>query len=53
LGDSTKAKKELGWEPEITAREMCQEMVAEDLKNAQRSALLSAHGYAETIAVTE
>ena len=28
--------EKLGWEPEITAREMCVEMVAEDLRVAQR-----------------
>ena len=44
LGDPTKAKEKLGWVPEITAREMCAEMVAEDLKTAQRHALLKAHG---------
>lgn len=44
LGDPCKAKSLLGWEPEITAREMCAEMVAFDLKNAQRSRLLRAHG---------
>jgi len=46
LGDPTKAKKELGWTPEITAQEMCAEMVREDLKSAQRHALLKAHGMA-------
>ena len=30
---------------EITAREMCAEMVAEDLKTAQRHALLKEHGF--------
>ena len=40
LGDSTKAKLELGWEPEISAQEMCKEMVEEDLKAARRLALL-------------
>tara|TARA_R110001583_G_scaffold89099_3_gene230321 strand:- start:1476 stop:2594 length:1119 start_codon:yes stop_codon:yes gene_type:complete len=45
LGDPTKAKEDLGWEPEITAQEMCVEMVAEDLKVAQRHALMKAHGY--------
>ncbi|WP_203141757.1 GDP-mannose 4,6-dehydratase [Marinobacter mangrovi] len=44
LGDPTKAKEQLGWEPEITAMEMCSEMVAEDLKAAQRHALLKKHG---------
>lgn len=45
LGDPTKAKKKLGWVPEITAQEMCAEMVREDLKVAQRHALLKNHGY--------
>jgi GDPmannose 4,6-dehydratase len=45
LGDPTKAKNALGWEPEITAQEMCAEMVAEDLKVARRHALLKKHGY--------
>ena len=43
LGDPTKAKEKLGWVPEITAQEMCAEMVREDLKAAQRQALLSEH----------
>ena len=38
LGDPSKAKDELGWEPEITAQEMCKEMVAEDYKAARRLA---------------
>ena len=45
LGDPTKAKLKLGWVPEITAQEMCAEMVAADLKAAQRHALLKAHGH--------
>ncbi|MDK3020986.1 GDP-mannose 4,6-dehydratase, partial [Pseudodonghicola flavimaris] len=40
LGDPAKAKEKLGWVPEITVQEMCAEMVAEDLKVAQRHALL-------------
>ena len=44
LGDPTKAKEKLGWVPEITAQEMCAEMVAEDLKAARRHALLKIHG---------
>lgn len=45
LGDPTKAKQVLGWVPEITAQEMCTEMVREDLKVAQRHALLKEHGH--------
>ena len=44
LGDPTKAKEKLGWVPEISAQEMCAEMVVEDLKAARRSALLKEHG---------
>ncbi|BCS55019.1 GDP-mannose 4,6-dehydratase [Geobacter sp. SVR] len=51
LGDPTKAKEKLGWIPEITVQEMCAEMVAEDLKTAQRHALLKKHGYELPIAV--
>ncbi len=41
LGDPTKAKIKLGWVPEITAQEMCQEMMASDLGEAKRHALLN------------
>lgn len=44
LGDPTKAKERLGWLPQITAREMCAEMVAEDLKAARRHRLLRDNG---------
>lgn len=45
LGDPSKAKKLLGWEPEITVEEMCAEMVASDLAKAKQHALLKSHGY--------
>ena len=45
LGDPAKAKERLGWVPEITVQEMCEEMVAADLKVAKRHALLKAHGF--------
>ncbi|WP_454837038.1 GDP-mannose 4,6-dehydratase [Pseudomonas veronii] len=45
LGDPTKAKQKLGWIPEISVKEMCAEMVREDLKVAQRHALLKQHGH--------
>ena len=44
LGSPAKAKKKLGWEPQITAQEMCAEMVANDLQVARRHALLKEHG---------
>jgi len=45
LGDPTKAKEKLGWEPVITVQEMCAEMVASDLATAKQHALLRDHGY--------
>lgn len=44
LGDPTKAREKLGWVPEITAQEMCAEMVAEDYKSSLRTKLLKEHG---------
>ena len=51
LGDPTKAKQKLGWTPEITVQEMCAEMVREDLKVAQRHALLKRHGHDVPVSV--
>lgn len=51
LGDPTKAKNKLGWIPEITVEQMCAEMVAHDLEDARRHALLKAHGFELPIAV--
>ena len=51
LGDPAKAKNKLGWVPEITAQEMCAEMVLEDLKIAKRARLLEDHGYDVPLAV--
>lgn len=45
LGDPSRARERLGWVPEITAREMCAEMVAHDLDQARRHSLLKHHGY--------
>ncbi len=49
LGDATAAREMLGWQPRITAREMCTEMMAADLETARRHALLRAHGYNSSI----
>ena len=51
LGDPTKAKKKLGWVPEISAQEMCAEMVAQDLAQSKQHALLKQHGYSVTVSV--
>ncbi|MEM6691541.1 MAG: GDP-mannose 4,6-dehydratase, partial [Planctomycetota bacterium] len=51
LGDPTKAKKELGWTPEISVEEMCAEMVVSDLDIARRHALLKQHGHQVSVAM--
>jgi GDPmannose 4,6-dehydratase len=51
LGDPTKAKNKLGWEPVVTVRDMCAEMVAADLEDARRHSLLKSHGYVVNISL--
>ena len=45
LGDPSKAKQKLGWVPVITIDEMVREMVATDLADAIKYALLKKNGY--------
>ncbi|WP_026601399.1 GDP-mannose 4,6-dehydratase [Methylomonas sp. 11b] len=45
LGDPSNAKNKLGWVPQITLQEMVSEMVAYDLEQAQKHALLKNQGY--------
>ena len=45
LGDPSKAKKELGWEPEISFKELVEEMVQKDLIEAKREKLCLQHGF--------
>lgn len=45
LGDASKARIKLGWEPRITFDELVAEMVREDLKTAERDELIKTHGY--------
>ncbi len=45
LGDPTKARQMLGWSAEIGFSELVAEMIAEDLKEAQRDALVAKEGY--------
>jgi GDPmannose 4,6-dehydratase len=49
LGDPAKAKEKLGWVPEITAQEMCAEMVLSDLEQARQHALLKRHGFSVNV----
>lgn len=50
LGDPSKAKAKLGWEPEITVEEMCAEMIESDLNHARKHALLKRHGHSISVA---
>ncbi len=45
LGDPSKAKRILSWEPSVTVQDMCAEMIAEDLESAKRISLLKDHGH--------
>jgi GDPmannose 4,6-dehydratase len=45
LGDASKAKRELGWEPRISFDDLVREMVECDLKAAERDALVRRHGF--------
>jgi GDPmannose 4,6-dehydratase len=45
LGDPSKARIKLGWEPRITFEELVREMVREDHTIAQRDSLIREHGY--------
>jgi GDPmannose 4,6-dehydratase len=45
LGDPSKAKDKLGWEPKTTFEELVSEMVQDDLKTAQRDELIKKHGF--------
>jgi GDPmannose 4,6-dehydratase len=45
LGDATKARQKLGWQPSISFEALVKEMVTEDLKLAQKDALCQREGF--------
>lgn len=45
LGDSSKAREKLGWEPKYDLQALCREMVAYDLELAKKEKLLKENGY--------
>ena len=45
LGDASKAKRKLGWEPKISFKKLVSEMVSEDLKLAQSNKLMLKNGF--------
>ncbi|MDN3608475.1 GDP-mannose 4,6-dehydratase [Vibrio ostreicida] len=51
LGDPSKAKTKLGWEPEITVEQMCAEMVRCDFEKAKQHALLKDNGFDVSISL--
>jgi GDPmannose 4,6-dehydratase len=45
LGDPSKAHEKLGWKPRITFEALVGEMMREDMKAAERDALIKQHGF--------
>jgi GDPmannose 4,6-dehydratase len=45
LGDASKARRLLGWEPQIGFEQLVEEMVREDVARAQRDALVARAGF--------
>ncbi len=45
VGDASKAKKELGWQPEYTLQQLIEEMINSDLKEAKRERFLKENGF--------
>ena len=45
LGDSSKARARLGWQPQTSFAELVREMVAADLDHAQRDAHMQRQGF--------
>jgi GDPmannose 4,6-dehydratase len=45
LGDPTKAREKLGWEPKVQFEQLVAEMVESDLEEAKRDALCASEGY--------
>jgi GDPmannose 4,6-dehydratase len=45
LGDPSKARHKLGWEPKVTFQELVSEMVRADLAAAKRDELVKRHGF--------
>ena len=45
LGDASKAKEMLGWQPKIKFEELVKEMMDVDLKNTEKEILLNQNGF--------
>lgn len=49
LGDATKARQKLGWQPQIDTQTLCREMAQHDLAEAKRLAFLKYNGFSCTL----
>lgn len=45
LGDASKAREKLGWQPRMTFQQLAQYMTDDDMRRAQRDKLLHDHGH--------
>jgi GDPmannose 4,6-dehydratase len=45
LGDATKARERLGWQPKTGFEDLVAEMMREDYRAAQRDSMVKRHGY--------
>ena len=45
IGDATKAKEKLGWEPKCSLADLVKEMIASDVENFKKGKLLKGAGY--------
>src|SRR5579883_1739778 len=45
LGDASKARRKLGWQPRTSFRELVAEMAREDMRKAEKDRLVLDHGY--------
>ena len=45
LGDATKAREKLGWQPKMSLSQLVEAMVSEDLRQAERDIVLKSQGF--------
>jgi GDPmannose 4,6-dehydratase len=45
LGDATRAKVQLGWQPKVSFEDLVKEMVDGDMQIAKRDAMVASQGY--------
>lgn len=50
LGDASKARQKLGWQPRVTFAELVTEMMTHDLREAERELVCSREGFSTSAA---